>query len=318
MNPELGCPYRAEAEQLGVPDTEAVVKNLLAKGRLPQHGTKYEKLRMTSWWQLEEIFNVSTNFDPVARLSAARVLSIFNNHLSESFQMHQVCDEPKDISSFYDVQEAYAIMSSKNLLDQQYEFSEECVSGNKVFSCAGRYELVKSLESKASLEKCVLEYIPARPTSVLLQLTRSAMILPRKAYWTKAEKTDEDSSIEIVAVPGKIQEKARTSIQNKYSLEADIQRQSPSNDACYADNIDDSQAQRYAAIVDSVGSDSDGNSDGISLENIEQVRFYNNDPALPVYRWGLLNGLSTDDVAAILLKEQIHLTKIATSVPTCI
>jgi hypothetical protein len=72
------------------------------------------------------------------------------------------------------------------------------------------------------------------------------------------------------------------------------------------------------AIVDSVGSDSDGNSDGISLENIEQVRFYNNDPALPVYRWGLLNGLATDDVAAILLKEQIHLTKIATRVPICI
>ena len=86
MNPELGSPYRAEAEQSGVPDTEAVVKNLLAKGRLPQHGTKYEKLRMTSWWQLEEIFNVSANFDPIARPSAARVLSIFNNHLSESFQ----------------------------------------------------------------------------------------------------------------------------------------------------------------------------------------------------------------------------------------
>jgi hypothetical protein len=72
------------------------------------------------------------------------------------------------------------------------------------------------------------------------------------------------------------------------------------------------------AIVDSVGSNSDGNSDGISLENVKEVRFYNNDPALPVYRWGLLNGLATDDVAAILLKEQIHLTKIATRVPTCI
>ena len=74
----------------------------------------------------------------------------------------------------------------------------------------------------------------------------------------------------------------------------------------------------YIAIVDSVGSDSDENSDNISSEYIEKVRFYNNDPALPVYRWGLLNGLATDDVAAILLKEQIHLTKIATRVPTCI
>jgi hypothetical protein len=72
------------------------------------------------------------------------------------------------------------------------------------------------------------------------------------------------------------------------------------------------------AIVDSVGSDREENSDGTSLENIEEVRFYNNDPALPVYRWGLLGGLATDDVAAIRLKEQIHLTKIATRVPTCI
>ena len=44
INPELGCPYRTEAEQSGMPNAEAVVKNLLAKGKLPQHGTKYEKL----------------------------------------------------------------------------------------------------------------------------------------------------------------------------------------------------------------------------------------------------------------------------------
>ncbi len=162
---------------------------------------------MASWWQLEEIFNVSANFDPVA--------SIFNNHLSELFQciklaMSQrtvvekysrdvaakiqvnsyqstceeghvpllddatncaflsikICDrllnsnksqnqqmwetvrevvenviwqlpscinEHRGVSLFYDVERAYGIMSSKNLLHQKYEFSEECVFGNKVF-----------------------------------------------------------------------------------------------------------------------------------------------------------------------------------------
>ena len=35
---------------------------------------------------------------------------------------------------------------------------------------------------------------------------------------------------------------------------------------------------------------------------IEKVHFYNNDPALPVYRWGLLSGVATDDMAAVLLK----------------
>ena len=81
---------RTEAEQLGVPDCEAVVKNLLAKGRLPQHGTKYKKLRVMSWWQLEEIFNMSANFDPLARPSAARALSIFKNHFNDSFQCIQL------------------------------------------------------------------------------------------------------------------------------------------------------------------------------------------------------------------------------------
>ncbi len=37
MNPELGSPYRVEIEQTGVPDTQAALKNLLTKRRLPQH-----------------------------------------------------------------------------------------------------------------------------------------------------------------------------------------------------------------------------------------------------------------------------------------
>ena len=259
MNPELGCPYRAEAEQSGVPDAEAVVKNLLAKGKLPQHGTKHEKLRVTSWWQLEEIFNMSANFDPVARPSAARVLSIFNHHLNESFQCIQlsvsqstvveqysrdvavniqanpyqsacedvhlplddatnccaflsigiwnrllnsdkpqnqqtwemvrevvenvICQLPssvnehRDVSSFYDVEEAYGIMSSKGLLHRQYEFSEECVSGNKVFSCAGRYELIKSLKSKATQGKVCFGIYSCSPYILTLGISQNSLFL---------------------------------------------------------------------------------------------------------------------------------------------
>ena len=71
--------------------------------------------------------------------------------------------------------------------------------------------------------------------------------------------------------------------------------------------------------MDSFANDSDENSDDISSEFIEEpVCFYNNEPELPVYCWGLSNGLATDDVVAILLKEQIYLTKIATRVTTCI
>lgn len=206
---------------------------------------------------------MSANFDPVARPSAASVLSLFNNYLNESFQCIQlsmsqstvveqysrgiaaniqvntdksarisydedhvpllddatnccaflsigICDqllnnnelhgqktwekvrevvenvicqlpsfvnEHRDVSSFYDAGEAYAIMSSKNMLHQQYEFSEECVSGNKVFSCSGRYELVKSLESKASQGKMCFGIYTCSPYIFTVGIDNNALFL---------------------------------------------------------------------------------------------------------------------------------------------
>ena len=65
MNPELGSPYRAEMEESGVANTDLGLKDLLVKRQLPKHGCKYEKLRVTSWWQLEDIFNLCAQFNPM-------------------------------------------------------------------------------------------------------------------------------------------------------------------------------------------------------------------------------------------------------------
>ena len=54
------------------------LKDLLTKHRLPQHGAKYEQLRITSWWQLEDIFNRCANFDAMARPSTAEMLCLIN------------------------------------------------------------------------------------------------------------------------------------------------------------------------------------------------------------------------------------------------
>ena len=48
MNPELGSPYRAEMEESGVTNPDIALKDLLVKRQLPKHGSKYEKLRVTS------------------------------------------------------------------------------------------------------------------------------------------------------------------------------------------------------------------------------------------------------------------------------
>jgi hypothetical protein len=86
INPDFGSPYRAELEQSGVPDIHVALEDLLTKRRLPQHGTKYEQLRITSWWQLEDIFNRCANFDEMARASTAQMLCLINKSLVNDFR----------------------------------------------------------------------------------------------------------------------------------------------------------------------------------------------------------------------------------------
>lgn len=86
INPDLGSPYRAELEQSGVPDTQVALKDLLMKRRLPQHGVKYEQLRITSWWKLEDMFNQCANFDAMARPSTTQMLCLFNKSLVNCFR----------------------------------------------------------------------------------------------------------------------------------------------------------------------------------------------------------------------------------------
>ena len=59
-----------------------------------------------------------------------------------------------------------------------------------------------------------------------------------------------------------------------------------------------------------------------SLECIKgihgEVKLYKDDPALPVYRWGLEKGMYTDDVAEIIIKGRIDRSQIATRGPTSV
>ena len=50
----------------------------------------------------------------------------------------------------------------------------------------------------------------------------------------------------------------------------------------------------------------------------DEFRLYKGDPALPVYRWGLTNGMCTDDVAELLVSRCIDRSRIATRGPTSV
>jgi histidinol-phosphate/aromatic aminotransferase/cobyric acid decarboxylase-like protein len=61
-----------------------------------------------------------------------------------------------DIGQFYDVAEALSILSTNDLLFEEYKLSEECVSANKVFLSAGRDEIMERLAWKVSQgEMCI-------------------------------------------------------------------------------------------------------------------------------------------------------------------
>ena len=54
----------------------------------------------------------------------------------------------------------------------------------------------------------------------------------------------------------------------------------------------------------------------LPLGPIAELKFYDGDQRLPVYKWGLSKGINTDEAAEILLKEHSDHTGVATHVPT--
>lgn len=251
INPNLGGPYRNEFEQLGVTNSEEAFKKNMKRQKLPEHDSKYEALRVTEWWQIEQAFKSCCTFDPTSRPSASHVLGLFNcNHPEQLFQLYPlsvsqataleqhdhevamavnsansfdqgayidgsetspgfddlvmdvdpplsngvnccaflalgVCDRfvqetesakcsdttcswdvlkeaaenvindlPQQISQlrdtdrYYDVSEANVILAHSDHLPSEYDLSEECISGNYVFSHSARAELVEALTRK--------------------------------------------------------------------------------------------------------------------------------------------------------------------------
>ena len=85
VNSDIGSPYRVELEQFGISDTNAALKDLLKKHQLPQHGSKNDLLRITSWRAIEDIFDLCAKFDATARPSTAELLSFIDKSLVNFF-----------------------------------------------------------------------------------------------------------------------------------------------------------------------------------------------------------------------------------------
>ena len=61
-----------------------MMKHFMQTNALPVHDAKYDVLRVTEWWQIDEIFNLCANFEPNSRPTATDVLRILKSDYIES------------------------------------------------------------------------------------------------------------------------------------------------------------------------------------------------------------------------------------------
>ena len=61
-----------------------IMKYFMQEQILPDHDAKYEVLRVTEWWQIDEIFNLCANFEPNSQPAASDVLRIIRSEDLES------------------------------------------------------------------------------------------------------------------------------------------------------------------------------------------------------------------------------------------
>ena len=72
----LSNPYRKELS--GAPFNMGTRKLLMQRPQLRSLDPKYESLRITQWWQAEEIFDTCAKFEPNARPTATEILARLN------------------------------------------------------------------------------------------------------------------------------------------------------------------------------------------------------------------------------------------------
>ena len=109
VNPNLTNPYRKEAELLGIEFNMETMKKLMQAQQLPTHDTKYESLRVTEWWQVEEVFSMCAKFLPESRPVISDVLKIVNIEDPEA----SLIIKPLSISQSYAIENVDATLAQQ-------------------------------------------------------------------------------------------------------------------------------------------------------------------------------------------------------------
>ncbi|CAB4010557.1 Hypothetical predicted protein [Paramuricea clavata] len=83
----------------------------------------------------------------------------------------------RNVDQFYDVAEAYSVMSDNGMLSKKYEIFESCVSANTVFSSGGRDELMAALTSKIAQGKTSVGIYTCSPYIFTIGVCNDALLV---------------------------------------------------------------------------------------------------------------------------------------------
>ena len=84
INPNLPHPYFTEFEESGFPFSDKALSGFLKRQQLPCYDNKYQSIRITQWWQIDEAFKLCAKFVPSARPTAVEVLRLLEENEPEA------------------------------------------------------------------------------------------------------------------------------------------------------------------------------------------------------------------------------------------
>ncbi|CAH3133603.1 unnamed protein product, partial [Porites lobata] len=268
----------------------------------------------------------------------------------------RMINEHRKFDQYYDVSEAKLKLKELKILSSDYELSDECISSNTVFSDNGRTELINALTQKLDQSESAVAIYTCHPYIFSVGKHKDALFLvdthpvsedlggncngtgdhPLGTKMSKqGRKQVTDDQHEFAAVNNgdadvtvcgqNVDNEERGTI--VIDLEATSDEEPLPTVSAQTEKgkkLSQYQHNNKGRIIKILRTEevpaecerNESDEEELPLGPIADIKFYDGDQRLPVYKWGLTKGMNTDDAAEILLKPFADRTLMATRVPT--
>lgn len=114
-------------ELLGNRLASEAMEEIMQAQQLPAHDAKYESLRITEWWQVEEVFSTCAKFEPDSRPVISEVMKMVNVENPEA----SLTIQPLSVSQNSALENADATIAQQlELSELRAEFDEQKITAS--------------------------------------------------------------------------------------------------------------------------------------------------------------------------------------------